>query len=181
MRQKLTKKRQLLLIFCFLFLILYTMRVIEVNSTYSPQIHRVNQSDSIEIQGVKIKVLEMEREKISMEDKWAALEDESEEGWCMILTVQYENVSQEQKSCIIVETVLQSQGWKNGINMAILREKNSELMDYSLEPGEKKIVKIPFAMYSYQFQKKDWKQIADRQFEWVITGVPVKNTILLDE
>ena len=61
-----------------------------------------------------------------------------------------------------------------------LMEINEESGDTSLKVGEKKILKVPFAMYSYQFQPKDWEKIEEREFVWVLTGAPVKNMILLN-
>lgn len=181
MKEKKRRKKIFAAGIVLILIVVYAVRVMAVNTSYKKEEYTVQKGESIEVQGMRISVLEAEMKKMSAQSKWANLQDESEEGYDMVLTVQYENISDQPISrCIVSETMLQSGGWTNGMNGMHFMEINEESGDTSLKVGEKKILKVPFAMYSYQFQPKDWKKIEEREFVWVLTGAPVKNMILVN-
>ena len=127
MKEKKRRKKIFAAGIVLILIVVYAVRVMAVNTSYKKEEYTVQKGESIEVQGMRISVLESEMKKMSAQSKWANLQDESEEGYDMVLTVQYENISDQPISrCIVTETMLQSGGWTNGMNGMHFMEINEE-------------------------------------------------------
>ncbi len=100
---------------------------------------------------------------------------------CVVLDFQVKNNSDQSEQIDIYNFILESQAWKNGINLAAFMALNQEQPDASLspilEPGETVTLKLPFHMLSGQYRPSQWEHVEERTYMLTYALYPVKQSI----
>jgi hypothetical protein len=74
----------------------------------------------------------------------------------------------------------QSRAWSNGIHLPLFRELNESTLSLSLASKESIEVLLPYALYAFQFQDKDWTSVEGKAFDLVLALHPEKKIVHLD-
>lgn len=105
----------------------------------------------------------------------------TEEMRVLLAEIVLENNSNEPIKIPLYSYVAESGAWSNGIDFDLfttLNETGTSLM-VLLEPGERKELILPFALYSVQFKSNGWDLLESRSFYMVLSTYPVKSIIQL--
>jgi hypothetical protein len=100
---------------------------------------------------------------------------------CLVLDFQVKNNGSQTEQIDIYNFILESQAWKNGINLAafmVLNQENTKAsLSPLLEPGESMTMKLPFHMLSGQYRPSQWTQVEQRDYLLTYSLYPVKQSI----
>lgn len=103
--------------------------------------------------------------------------------YVLVASVSIENKSTEEKTISLVQITAESVSWSNGIDgeiFALLNEGAKDPMNIHLQPGEKKDLLLPYSIYEFQFQERQWENIESRDYNLVLSYYPVRNIVSLD-
>lgn len=104
------------------------------------------------------------------------------EGMCLItFDVELKNVSEEVKTVESAYRRLETIGCSNGVNMGFYRFFNpdSPRSVFELASDETKAYTLTYTLVPPLFKEKEWEEIEDRKFEYVLSLYPVKKVIQL--
>lgn len=100
---------------------------------------------------------------------------------CLVLDFQVKNNGSQTEQIDIYNFILESQAWKNGINLAVFMALNQENTKASLspmlEPGESMTLILPFHMLSDQYRPSQWAHVEERDYLLTYSLYPVKQSI----
>jgi len=100
----------------------------------------------------------------------------------LLVHIKLINNSDEIQKMMIANIVAESLIWANGIDAEIYMDLNigkGSPMSIELQPKQELEVIVPYSMYSFQFQAKDWKNVDNRAFDLSLSTYPKKHIITL--
>jgi len=100
---------------------------------------------------------------------------------CLVLDFQVKNNGSQTEQIDIYNFILESQAWKNGINLAafmVLNQENTKAsLSPLLEPGESMTMKLPFHMLSVSIARLSGRRWNNGDYLLTYSLYPVKQSI----
>ena len=100
----------------------------------------------------------------------------------LMITMRLINNTGVPQKMLLVQMYAESLIWVNGIDASLYPLLNPEKpnpMEVSLEPYQEIEVTLPYTLYDFQFQSKDWKNIENRTFDITLSFYPEKHIVTL--
>lgn len=105
-----------------------------------------------------------------------------EQRYVLMVTVQIENITDEEKIVSLVQIYAESLAWSNGIDgnlFPIVNEICNDPMRIALCSEETMEIVLPYSLYDFQFQAKSWENIANKKFDLTLSFYPIRNIVIL--
>jgi frataxin-like iron-binding protein CyaY len=101
----------------------------------------------------------------------------------LMVHLKLHNNTDEPQTMTLVQLIAESLIWANGIENEIYQMLNpgkGNLVNMQLNPNQEIEIVLPYMMYHFQFQPRDWEKIDERRFDLVLSQYPVKHIVRLD-
>lgn len=195
--RKANKKIFLILASCVLalvVLILSVFRIVEINRLYpDPQIITHNLGDRISGDGITLcfqdyqllsgnefrKLYPTYNDDVLNYDMTPV---KDEQRYVLMVNVQIENNTDEERITSLVQIYAESLAWANGIDgnlFPVVNEAYKDPMRVELHSGETVDIILPYSLYDFQFPAKSWNDIEKRTFDLTLSFYPTRNIVLL--
>lgn len=165
------KKRLIIIMLSVIFAAGYIARVIYVNSKFPKENYILVQAgetaeyDGIEYKGISVTT--MTAREFMDKYQYNDIYDDGET-FIVVMWIQMENVTDEEKHAVVSDFVLGKGLWSNGIDVFSLWNINGDDFDTYIEAGEKKLIGISSIITG------EYKKLTENEKPWTvrITGWP---------